>query len=218
MPIIASPMRTDETQRLLRRVLEERPDEAGALLERIRPRVVMWCGSHLTRSLRARIDPEDLAQRILFKVYERLIEFRGNGTRAFFQWVWQIGRNEIIDLHRFFSAERRAEDPALGGSDTFAASDRRRRPGQAAAVPTPSKQASRQELLDQVTLVLTTLPDDMQAAFRYCRLEGMSAQEASAHLGDRSANAVRVLVCKAMKRIRDGLQGMGVVFGEFSSF
>jgi DNA-directed RNA polymerase specialized sigma24 family protein len=68
-----------------------------------------------------------------------------------------------------------------------------------------------------VAEVLSELPEDMQTAFRLCRLEGRSAGDAGEEMGGRSANAVRVLVCKAMKRIRDGLKERGVQWGEFSS-
>jgi len=196
-------MAFEETLRLVRKVVDGGGADLPALLERIRPRVVLWATSHLTASLRAREDPEDLAQRILCKIHERMVAFEGRDERAFFQWVWQIGRNEIIDLHRYYEAHKRGE--GVRGSESAM--------GRVAAdASTPLSRVARREMADLVKRIVEDLPQEMRDVFRFCKLEGLAADAAGAEMG-RTANAVRILLCRTLQRIRDALRARGISVG-----
>jgi RNA polymerase sigma-70 factor (ECF subfamily) len=194
-------MGVPETGRIVRDMAGGDRERLAVLLERIRPRVVLWAATHLTRSLRAKEDPEDLAQRILFKAYERIDSFEGRDEPAFFRWLWQIGRHEIIDLHRYYAAEKRRRDEMDARESAL--------PLVPAEISTPSTRLRRTELLALIRQAVERLPEEMRDVFRLCKLEGLAPAEAAAEMG-RSANAVRVLLCRTLARIRQILGDLGV--------
>ncbi len=178
-------MSAEETLRALRSAREGDIAAREALLARIRPRVVLWCAARMSVSLRARVEPEDLAQDILLGVHGRLDAFDGDTPAAFYGWVFRIAENRIRDAVDHFGAARRR--PVELPSPAHAT--------------TPSEAAGRSEIVTRVRNAVMLLPDDHRDVVRMRLLEAREVADVAREMG-RSANAVRVLYCRALRELR----------------
>ncbi len=180
-----------ETARLLVRAREGDAAAREALLERLRPRLVLWASARLGPELRAEADPEDIAQEALLAVHRRLDEFRGDDRRAFLGWIFTVAENRIRDLADRAGAQKRqrAELP------------RRDR-------TSPSQAAARAELARRLAEAVARLDEPYRQVIRMRRFEEMEVGEIARRLG-RSENAVRILYCRAIAALRDGMKQEG---------
>jgi RNA polymerase sigma-70 factor (ECF subfamily) len=178
---------TGETFGLLEEALSGSETARAALLERLRPRIVLWAATRLSPALRAHLDPEDVAQEILLAVHRDLGAFRGGDARAFYGWLFTVGENRIRDLADRYGAQKRRTPDPVPRSDT-----------------SPSGRASRTEACERVKRALLTLSEDHQRVVQLVRLEERPYDEAALVLG-RSVNAVRILYCRALKALRGAL-------------
>jgi RNA polymerase sigma-70 factor (ECF subfamily) len=176
-----------ETLKLVRGALVGDAEARGLLLERIRPRVVTWCGARMPPSLRAHGGPEDLAQDVLLAVHEALASFRGEDGRSFHAWVFRIGENRIRDLLDHAGALKRKLPEPASFSQT-----------------SPSGAAMRRESAERVRAALATLADDYRTVIRLRRIEERPVPEIAAEMG-RSENAVRILYFRALQALREAL-------------
>jgi RNA polymerase sigma-70 factor (ECF subfamily) len=156
----------------------------GALLERLRPRLVLWASSRMSDRLRARLTAEDAAQEILLALHRSLDQFRGGDVRAFRAWVFTVAENRVRDLAREAGALKRETPEPRAGSAT-----------------TPSGHAMRNEAAERVRDALARLPDDYRRVIQLRRFEELEPAEVAAAL-DRSPNAVRILYCRAIQALR----------------
>jgi RNA polymerase sigma-70 factor (ECF subfamily) len=159
----------------------------GLLLERIRPRVVTWCGARMPPSLRAHAEPEDLAQDVLMAVHDGLAAYRGTDTRSFHAWVFRIAENRIKDLLDHAGALKRKLPPPAAFSQT-----------------SPSGAAMRRESAERVRAAVATLAEDYRTVIRLRRIEERPVPEIAAEMG-RSENAVRILYFRALQALREAL-------------
>jgi len=174
-----------KTRALIRPAIQGDPSAAGALLERLRPRLVLWAAGRMSPALRAKVEPEDVAQEVLLAVHKALPTFEGGDERAFFGWFFRIAENRIRDLVDHWSAQKRQPVPRMSFSQT-----------------SPSQAAARHEEVGMVVKAIESLPDDYRTVIRLRRLENREIPEV-AELMERSPNAVRVLYCRAVKALRE---------------
>ncbi len=184
-------MGTDETRRILLAALNGGDDERGALLERLRPRLVLWAATRLSPALRAKVEPEDVAQEILLAVHKSIAGFEGTEERAFFAWVFRLAENRIRDLADHFGAQKRRTPEALSFSQT-----------------SPSTAAARSESHARLHRALAGLPDPFRQVIQLRRLEEREVPEV-AQIMERSENAVRILYCRALQALRRALPPEG---------
>lgn len=159
------------------------------LFERLRPRLVLWSQSRMSPGLRARHDPEDVAQEILLSLHRSIDSFQGEDPRAFRAWVFTVAEHRIRDLvDRAGALKRRTPEPreARGTS--------------------PSEAASRAEIGDRVRDAIGHLRDDYRDVIRLRRLEERDTADVARVL-DRTPNAVRILYCRALAALREELGG-----------
>ncbi len=189
----------DDTIALVRRVRAGEPDARNRLLDRLRPRLVLWAATRMSAELRAKCEPEDVAQEVLLAVHKDLDRFDGaevrerfsaGGSRAdpeqgaFFAWLFTIAENRVRDLVDHFDAvKRRQVEPR-----TIA------QPGAEAA-------AALKEQAQRVRDALSKLSPDHRRVVQHVRLEERDVAEVAKILG-RTENAVRILYCRALKELR----------------
>jgi RNA polymerase sigma-70 factor (ECF subfamily) len=157
------------------------------LLERVRPRLVLWVQARLSPSLRARIEPDDIVQEVLMAAHKGLGGFRGADLRGFHAWLFQIAENRIRDAVDHFHAQKR--QPVDLGSVTQTS---------------PSSAAIRREAHDGVRAAIVLLPDDYRQVILLRRIEEHEFEQVAAVM-DRTVNAVRILYCRALKALRTAL-------------
>ncbi len=162
-----------------------------ALLERLRPRLVLWASARLGHALRAEAEPEDVAQEALLAVHKRLDEFKGDDRRAFLGWVFTVAENRIRDLADRAGAEKRRRADLPRREQT-----------------TPSQAAARAELAGRLAQAVARLDEQYRQVIQMRRFEELEVTEIARRL-DRSENAVRILYCRAIAALREGMKQEG---------
>ena len=180
-------MALHDTEALLRAAHAGDPAALPPLLERLRPRLVVWASGRMSALLRSRLDAEDVAQDVLLAVHEDFASFRGADEPAFFRWLFTVAENRIRDLADHHGAlKRRLPSP---GSFTQTS---------------PSEAASRREEFARIRDALGGLSDVHREVIVLVRIEDLGVAGAARRL-DRSENAVRILYCRALKALRASL-------------
>jgi RNA polymerase sigma-70 factor (ECF subfamily) len=162
------------------------PRARNALLERMRPRVVLWCALRMSEALKAKVEAEDVAQEVLAGANRALDRFEGD-ARAFQGLLFQIALNRIRDLADYHGSQKRTPKEM-----------------EAATRTSPSTAFSRGETFTRVRRALERLPEDYRTVIVLRRLEEQEVAEV-ARLMDRSENAVRILYFRAIQALKDAL-------------
>lgn len=180
-------MGLDDTLGLVRSALDGDEDARGQLLQRLRPRLVLWSASRMSAQLRSKVEPEDMAQDILVALHKDMDRFDGTPGRAFFGWMFRVAENRIRDSVDHFGAKKRQAAPLDPASQT-----------------SPSAAARRVEAVDLLRDAIAQLPDDYRRVVQLRRLEERDVGEVAQAM-ERSENAVRILYCRALKALRQSL-------------
>lgn len=160
------------------------PRARSELFDALRARIVLWAASKMSPALRAKVEPDDLAQEVLLAIHRDLDAFGGRDRRTFCAWVFRIAENRLRDLADHFGAAKRQEVEVPRSAQT-----------------TPGTQAARNEAVRRLARAISALPDDHRRVVQLRRLEEREFGEIAAELG-RSENAVRILYCRALKTLR----------------
>lgn len=174
----------DDTHSLLRAAHARAPDALPRLLERLRPRLVVWAAARMSPLLRSKLEPEDVAQEVLLAVHEDFASFRGQGDAAFFGWLFAVAKHRLSDLADHHGALKRRLPSPYSFTQT-----------------SPSDAAARREDVARIRGALEGLSDAHREVITLVRIEDLGVAGAAALLG-RSPNAVRVLYCRALKALR----------------
>ena len=178
----------DQTKQILAGALDGDAEARGALLERMRPRLLLWVTTRLGDALRQKVEPDDVVQEILVAVHKGLDSFKGDSDRAFMGWMFKVAENRIRDLADHFSAQKRQLPPPLAFSQT-----------------SPSAIAVRNEMAEIIRKSLTKLSDDHRRVIQLRRFEERSVAEIAEAM-ERSENAVRVLYFRAVAALREEME------------
>ena len=108
----------DRTDQHLRAALQGDGEARGELLERLRPRLVLWASTRMSPALRAGLDPEDAAQEVLLSVHKSLDQFRGDTAQAFRAWLFTVAENRLRDLADHAGALKRQPPSRMSFSQT----------------------------------------------------------------------------------------------------
>ena len=174
----------EHTRRFLVGALDGDDRARDDLLDRIRPRLVLWVTTRLSAGLREKVEPEDVVQEILLGVHKSLDRFHGDDDRAFLRWLFTIAENRIRDLVDHFGARKRQAQPLRAREQT-----------------SPSQGALRNEMAERVRDALTRLGDDHRKVIQMRRFEELDVPEIAQAM-DRSENAVRILYCRAIQALK----------------
>ena len=184
---------------------EPRPG-AGSLNDLLGPRraaLLAFIERRLGPALRARVEPQDIAQEVAVKA---LREPPPDGADPF-GWLCRLAEQCIIDGHRHFSAAKRAADrerpgnaPADGGGADLVAM-------LAASMTTPSQAVVRNERHRRLDEALAALPDEQREVLRLRYGEGLATREIAGRL-HKTDGAVRVMLTRTVQHLRE-LLGAG---------
>lgn len=181
------PMPTSDTFALVEGARSGDARARSELFDALRARLVLWAASQMSPSLRAKFEPDDLAQEVLLAVHRDLDGFTGRDRRTFYAWVFRIAENRLRDLADHFGAAKRREVEIPRSSQT-----------------TPGTDAARNEAVRRLADAIADLPEDHRCVVQLRRLEEREFAEIAAALG-RSENAVRIVYCRALKALRQAL-------------
>jgi RNA polymerase sigma-70 factor (ECF subfamily) len=179
-PVVTTPRASPPEGDVLRRAQAGDDEAFTRLVETWHPRVFRWaCGM-----LDDPDDADDVAQRVLMRLYTHLSRFRG-GAR-FSTWLYQITRNAARDAMRRRGRRLRALE-RLHVLDHDAVPEPAAEPGDPAVVAARA--------------ALARLPERQRAVFDLVELQGYAPQEAAALIGIAPAT-VRVHLLRARRTLR----------------
>ncbi len=165
--------------------------------------------ARLDRSLRAKVEPEDILQDVYFQVVRQIGHFEGRSPDSFFNWVLTILDNRLINARQAARRQRcdiarEIRPQALKGTDScWNLLDR-----VYADSRTPSRVVRRDEAIGALLACMSRLTDAHRRVLRLRFLEELSVREAAERLG-RSEDAVVALTRRALICLRESMDGMG---------
>ena len=134
-------MECTDPERLLALAKEGDGDALGRLIERHRDYLILLTRMKVGRSLRGKLDPEDILQEMSLEAHRAIGRFRGSSELAFRAWLRQILAAVLSNQIRRFHGTK-GRDPRLERSlaEDLDRSSRALRPGpdRAAELPEPA--------------------------------------------------------------------------------
>ncbi len=183
---------------LLERIQRGDREAFTPLYDRYSRRLAVLVHCRLGPELRESLEIEDVLQEVFLRAHRDLGDFQYRGPGSFMRWLASIAQHVIIDLARYHGREQRRaaetvrlrSDSNPGGPDP---EDSR----------TPSRILRQKEEVGLLLAGLEALPEDYREAILLAKVEGLSMAEMAVRMG-RSRDAVAVLLCRALQRIRAG--------------
>lgn len=187
-------------QQRLNQLLEsarQDPGALGELLEFYRPVLRTSAQQQLNPKLFSRCDPDDVVQEACAYAATRFATFRGPNAGAFFGWLMQVMRSQIISLHRrHLCAEQRSiyrEQPQTPGDGNPSLSWCTPVSNQA----TPPSAILSAERAHQVTRLLAGMSPEHALVLRLRCVEGLPFVQVAERM-DVSAKTAAKLLREAM--------------------
>lgn len=180
-------------------------DALGQLLFERHDKLARLVARKIPASLQSRLDVEDVLQAYA-DAFRDIGKFQPRSDRAFYRWLETIVEHRLLDMVRGLKAKKRGGDrkqiEKKSAAETSTVADLF--DVLAVKMPTPSMFAARDEGVQALQVQLAGLPDDYREAVRLHHLEGHDLEEV-ARMMDRPPDAVRGILYRARKKLRDGM-------------
>lgn len=150
--------------------------EFAARYEQVAPALCVWAMRHVSLSLQARVEVDDVLQEIwmrAFRIHDRfagdLVEFRS--------WIFGIAKMVLLEVQRSTRRTQwlRFQDGTTSNSDALDQVE--------ASITRLTKRLVREETVVRFMTHLSALPRPDQDLVMYCGLEGSSCADAARKLG-----------------------------------
>ena len=180
---------SDSTILLVQRAKDGDDIARDRLFRRLTPVVRRWATGRLPVWARYRSDSDDLVQDALMATVRNLQSINAAGSAQFYAYLYKALQNRIRD-----EIEKARLRPRASGEPVEM------------LAPSPLEAMLDAETLERYQRALATLSPEDQAAI-LVRIElGLSLQETAAELGKPSADAARMAVNRAVKRLVEAMQ------------
>jgi RNA polymerase sigma-70 factor (ECF subfamily) len=199
-------MECSDPERLLILAKEGDGNALGRLIERHRDYLVLLTRMKVGRSLRGKLDPEDILQEMSLEVHRAIGRFRGSSELAFRAWLRQILAAVLSNQIRRYHGTK-GRDPRLERSlvEDLDRSSRALDRALIAAESTPSQQVARRERALILAEALSKLPEDYREVIVLRHLEDLGFAEVAERMG-RTEDSVKNLWVRALARVRRSLE------------
>jgi len=154
--------------------------------------------------LRAKEDPDDLAQTTFREAVRDFSSYSYRGEGSLFRWLIQILQNKIRDRAEFYSAGKR--DLSKERSIDAGPADESPMFEPSSVDLSITRQVQRDENYHLLHQALTELTDDHRKAIALVFFQGRTLREAGEEMGGRSEDAVRMMLRRAESRLGDLLK------------
>jgi RNA polymerase sigma-70 factor (ECF subfamily) len=164
-------------------------------------RLVRHIQRQLPTGLRGLLHPEDILQQTYVKAFSNILKFEPKSEHSFYSWLKTIADRQLLDAQRRRQRERRAKKGSKKTSDTWASTllDQI-----AANTSTIGRGARRKEAINALQVAVASLPEDYRQVVQLRFIEERSLAEVAEEM-DRTEDAVRGLIHRAKKKLRDML-------------
>ncbi|MEQ8212240.1 MAG: sigma-70 family RNA polymerase sigma factor [Lacipirellulaceae bacterium] len=195
---------------LLARAKEGSGESLGRLLQLYRNYLRILVVAQLEAKLRSRVSPSDVVQETFFEAHRDFAKFRGETTPEFLGWLRRILVNNlhtVIEKHVLAGKRDVRREISV---DRLGAALEKSTMRLEAILPdpgaTPSVHMQRREMRSELADQLAALPEDYREVIVMRHLEGLPFEKIGQRM-DRSAGAVRMLWLRAIKQLREKLNG-----------
>ncbi len=155
--------------------------------------------------LRLKEDPDDLAQTTFREATRDFASYQYRGTGSLLRWLIQILHNKIRDKAEFYSAGKR--NTALETNlEQGSPDDSTPRMEPASPDLSVTSQVNRNENFEILREALQDLTPEYRTAITLVFFEGLTLREAGRRMGDRSEDAVRMMLRRAENKLREVLR------------
>ena len=190
------------------------PDASlGQLLQVYGNYLRLLASAQLDAKLRARVSPSDVVQETFLEAHRDFPQFRGQTEREFLAWLRKILANNLARLvERHILAEKRAVQREVSLEGMGAAIERstaRLDAVLADGAASPSTSASRREYAVILADQLTDMRPEYRDVIVLRHLEGLPFKEVAEKM-DRTEGAARMLWLRAINRLRQQLDAIGI--------
>lgn len=189
-------MQPTTTFELLGRARQGAQDALSLLFDRYRRRLAVLIRYKLGPQHRGKLDADDLVQETLLRAYRDLPQFTYRSPGSFMRWLSSIADHAIADAVRYARRVRRQGDEVRLRSESNPEGP------EPADRLTPSRVLAQEERLQALLRKLDELPEHYREALLLAKIEGLTTEEISAHLG-KPRQAVSLLVFRALQRLRE---------------
>jgi RNA polymerase sigma-70 factor (ECF subfamily) len=196
----------DDTAELIPRAVRgERAALERLLLDHFAP-LTAHVARRMPASLQSVVGVEDIVQSTFTNVFQSIEQYELRNDATFLSWLLAIAENQLRDAVRAHKRKKRGGDrirvqdvPAEEQSSEVQLLDILIGPDH-----TPSRSAARREGMQAIRTALAGLPEEYRRAIELRYFDGYSLEE-TAILMDRTTGAVRGLVDRARRQIRESL-------------
>jgi RNA polymerase sigma-70 factor (ECF subfamily) len=173
-------------------------NEFTARYERLAPALCAWAMRHVSRTVRARVEVDDVLQEIWLRAFRLRDRFTGDDA-AFRSWIFAIGKMVLLEVQRSARRMQRLQIDEGSTSRMFALDQVQ------ASVTRLTRRLVREESILRFVEHLGSLPRADQDLVSFCGLEGSSCADAARKLGIGAEAAA-----KRWQRLRARLREEGV--------
>jgi len=203
-----NPGRSDARQAVAHLLREARAGDSAALGELLTPcsAYLLWIAdAKLPGHLRIKVTPLDLVQDTFADAHCCFQQFAGQTREELRGWLRRILLNNIADTKRRYD---RTEMRSAAREVSLGEIDPSRQPGSGLAhwIGSPVEQAMFREDRRRLDVALAALPEDYRTAITLRYQDGLTFEEVGSRM-ERSAEAARKLLMRAIVQLREGLKG-----------
>lgn len=150
--------------------------EFSARYEQLAPALCVWAMRHVSKTVQARIEVDDVLQETWMRAFRLREQFTGDDA-AFRSWTFAIAKNLLLEVQR---SARRIHRMQIGDGRTtnMQALDQI-----SASVTAMSQRLLRDDAIRRFHQHLQGLPREDQELVSFCGLEGSTCAEAARKLG-----------------------------------
>lgn len=168
----------------------------GQLFRKYRPRLAVLIRYKLSQSMRERVEVDDILQEVFLEASRDINAFTYRSPGSFMSWLSRIADHVISDEARAQARQKRAAVELV----RFRSESNPSGP-EPIDTATPSRILEQNERAERLFSRLEALPADYRAAILMAKIECLSSAEMATRL-ERSREAVAVLLCRALQRLR----------------
>lgn len=177
----------------------------GELLETCRNYLLLVANSALGESLQAKVGASDLVQESFLEAQRIFDRFTGESEQELLAWLVAILENKLgntIKRYQWSAMRDVSRELPLGGGDASGVAEL----PLPTSSETPSKVLMQQQAQQQVKAAMAALGDDYRKAVELRVWQDLPLEEVGRQL-NRSSEAARKLVARAIDQLRTGLVG-----------
>ena len=197
---------SSDDEKLLQRASRGDQEAFDQLFQKSAAALCKAISFRLSLQVRRRVDANDILQETYAVAFRRLPEFMENRPMAFWLWLRQLARDQVIMAHRkHLHAEKRSVQKEIKLPD---ASSFNLGKALVASTSSPSKRLRRKELVERVHEAIGSLKESEREIVTMVYFEGLTCAEIAQLLGIEAA-AARQRFSRANRRLRDLLSSDG---------